>query len=379
LFAVYVLPPIIGTTNNWKRVKDKSAICNLKSAIEKSEARTICMIVVMKPGANQRQIDHVIERIEDLGLRSHVIVGTDRTVIAALGEKRDGAKQALETGDGVEKVVPILAPFKMASTEVKQERSQVGANGLQVGGTRIGVIAGPCSVESREQILEIAGIVREAGATGLRGGAFKPRTSPYSFQGMKEKGLQLLAEARAKTGLAIVTEVMAPEHVELVAGYADVLQVGARNMQNYPLLETVGESGLPVLLKRGPSATMEEFLLAAEYILKTGNTQVMLCERGIRTFEDHTRFTLPLASVPYLHQTTHLPVVVDPSHGTGKASLVATMARAAVAAGADGLIVEVHPDPEKALSDGFQALTPAAFRQMMAECRQIAAAVGREL
>jgi 3-deoxy-7-phosphoheptulonate synthase len=337
------------------------------------------MIVVMKPGASQRQIDHVIERIEQLGLRSHVIVGTERTVIAALGEKRDGAKQALETGDGVDKVVPILAPFKMASTEVKQERTVVEANGLKIGGTCIGVIAGPCSVESREQILEIAEIVREAGATGLRGGAFKPRTSPYSFQGMKEKGLQLLAEARSKTGLSIVTEVMAPEHVQLVAGYADVLQVGARNMQNYPLLEAVGESNLPVLLKRGPSATMEEFLLAAEYVLKQGNTRVMLCERGIRTFEDHTRFTLPLATVPFLHQTTHLPVVVDPSHGTGKASLVATMARAAVAAGADGLMVEVHPDPEKALSDGFQALTPAAFRQMMTECRQIAKAIGRQL
>jgi 3-deoxy-7-phosphoheptulonate synthase len=337
------------------------------------------MIVVMKPGASKRQVDHVIERIEQLGLRSHVIVGTERTVIAALGEKRDGAKQALETGEGVEKVVPILAPFKMASTEVKQERTQVEANGLKIGGKRIGVIAGPCSVESREQILEIAQIVRDAGATGLRGGAFKPRTSPYSFQGMKEKGLQLLAEARSKTGLSIVTEVMAPEHVELVAGYADVLQVGARNMQNYPLLEAVGESNLPILLKRGPSATMEEFLLAAEYILKQGNTRVILCERGIRTFEDHTRFTLPLATVPYLHQTTHLPVVVDPSHGTGKASLVATMARAAVAAGADGLIVEVHPDPENALSDGFQALTPAAFRQMMTECRQIATAIGREL
>src|SRR5207245_1131216 len=259
------------------------------------------------------------------------------------------------------------------------ERTLVEANGLKVGGQRIGVIAGPCSVESREQILQIAQIVREAGATGLRGGAFKPRTSPYSFQGMKEKGLQLLAEARAKTALAIVTEVMAPEHVELVAGYADVLQVGARNMKNYPLLEAVGESGLPVLLKRGPSATMEEFLLAAEYILKTGNTQVMLCERGIRTFEDHTRFTLPLASVPYLHQETHLPIIVDPSHGTGKAALVATMARAAIAAGADGLIVEVHPDPEKALSDGFQALTPAAFRQMMADCRRVAQALGREL
>jgi 3-deoxy-7-phosphoheptulonate synthase len=337
------------------------------------------MIVVMKPGASQRQIDHVIERIEQLGLRSHVIVGTERTVVAALGEKRDGAKQALETGEGVEKVVPILAPFKMASTEVKQERTRVDVLNLSVGGLKIGVIAGPCSVESRDQILEIAHIVKEAGAGALRGGAFKPRTSPYSFQGMKEKGLQLLAEARAATGLAVVTEVMAPEHVAVVSSYADVLQVGARNMQNYPLLEAVGDAGLPVLLKRGPSATMEEFLLAAEYILKGGNPQVMLCERGIRTFEDHTRFTLPLASVPYLHQTTHLPVVVDPSHGTGKASLVSAMARAAIAAGADGLIVEVHPDPENALSDGFQALTPAAFRQMMVECRQIATALGRKL
>jgi 3-deoxy-7-phosphoheptulonate synthase len=337
------------------------------------------MIVVMKPGATQRHIDHVIERIEQLGLRSHVIVGTERTVIAALGEKRDGAKQALETGEGVEKVVPILAPYKMASTEVKKERTVVEVLGLKVGNAHLGVIAGPCSVESRDQILEVAHLVKEAGAAGLRGGAFKPRTSPYSFQGLKEKGLQLLAEARSETGLAVVTEVMAPEHVPLVGEYADVLQIGARNMQNYPLLEAAGESGLPVLLKRGPSATMDEFLLAAEYILKTGNQRVMLCERGIRTFEDHTRFTLPLATVPYLQQTTHLPVVVDPSHGTGKASLVATMARAAVAAGADGLMVEIHPDPEKALSDGFQALTPAAFRQMMADCRKVAAAVGREM
>src|SRR5579871_5917123 len=333
----------------------------------------------MKPGAPQGQIDHVIERIEQLGLRSHVIVGTERTVVAALGEKRDGAKQCLETAEGVEKVVPILAPYKMASTEVKKEPTVVSAQCLRVGGGRIGVIAGPCSVESREQILEIAHIVKEAGATALRGGAFKPRTSPYSFQGMKEKGLQLLAEAREETGLAVVTEVMAPEHVPLVARYADVLQVGARNMQNYPLLEAVGESAMPVLLKRGPSATLDEFLLAAEYILNTGNTQVMLCERGIRTFEDHTRFTLPLATVPYLHQTTHLPVMVDPSHGTGKASLVAPMAVAAVAAGADGLMVEVHPDPEKALSDGFQALTPPQFRQMMADCRRIAVALGRKM
>jgi 3-deoxy-7-phosphoheptulonate synthase len=337
------------------------------------------MIVVMKPGASQKQVSHVVELIEGLGLRSHVIVGTERTVVAALGEKRDGAKQALENGDGVDKVVPILAPYKMASTEVKAEPTCVTSRQLKVGNGHIGVIAGPCSVESRQQILDVAMLVREAGGAALRGGAFKPRTSPYSFQGLKEKGLELLAEARDKTGLAVVTEVMASEHVPLVKRYADVMQVGARNMQNYPLLEAVGESGLPVLLKRGPSATMDEFLLAAEYILKTGNTQVMLCERGIRTFEDHTRFTLPLASVPFLHQTTHLPVVVDPSHGTGKASLVAPMAVAAIAAGADGLIVEVHPDPEKALSDGFQALTPNAFRDMMATCRKVATALGRKV
>ena len=337
------------------------------------------MIVVMKPGASQRQVEHVVEHIEQLGLKSHIIVGTERTVIAALGEKRDGAKQALETGDGVEKVVPILAPYKMASTEVKKERTCVEVLDLKVGDSNLAVIAGPCSVESREQILEIARTVKDCGAAGLRGGAFKPRTSPYSFQGLKEKGLQLLAEARSATGLAVVTEVMAPEHVPLVSIYADVLQVGARNMQNYPLLEAAGESGKPILLKRGPAATIDEFLLAAEYILKTGNTKVMLCERGIRTFEEHTRFTLPLATVPYLHQTTHLPVVVDPSHGTGKASLVTAMSRAAVAAGADGLMVEVHPDPEIALSDGFQALTPSAFREMMAECRRVAEVLGRRL
>lgn len=337
------------------------------------------MIVVMKHGSTQKQIDHVVELIEGLGLRSHIIQGTDRTVVAALGEKRDGAKQALETGDGVEKVMPILAPYKMASTEVKKDPTCVEVLKLKVGAGKIGVIAGPCSVESREQILEVAHAVREAGATGLRGGAFKPRTSPYSFQGLKEKGLELLAEARDATGLAIVTEVMAPEHVPMVAKYADVLQVGARNMQNYPLLEAVGECNKTVLLKRGPSATMDEFLLAAEYILKTGNPNVMLCERGIRTFEDHTRFTLPLATVPYLHQTTHLPVVIDPSHGTGKASLVTPMAVASIAAGADGLIIEVHPNPEKAMSDGYQSLTPAAFRDMMAQCRTIASALGKKI
>ncbi len=337
------------------------------------------MIVVMKHGASQKQVDHIVELIEGLGLRSHIIQGTDRTVVAALGEKRDGAKQALETGDGVEKVMPILAPYKMASTEVKKDPTCVEVLKLKVGAGKIGVIAGPCSVETREQILEVAHAVREAGATALRGGAFKPRTSPYSFQGLKEKGLELLAEARDATGLAIVTEVMAPEHVPLLAKYTDVMQIGARNMQNYPLLEAVGECGKTVLLKRGASATMDEFLLAAEYILKTGNPNVMLCERGIRTFEDHTRFTLPLATVPYLHQTTHLPVVVDPSHGTGKANLVTPMAVAAIAAGADGLIIEVHPRPEKALSDGEQSLTPAAFKELMAECRKVATALGKKM
>jgi 3-deoxy-7-phosphoheptulonate synthase len=337
------------------------------------------MIVVMKTDASQAQIDIVVEQIEQLGLRSHTIVGTECTIVVALGEMRDAADQALETVKGVEKVIPILAPYKMASSEVKKECTCVRVRDLEVGAGRIGVIAGPCSVESRGQILDIAARVREAGAAGLRGGAFKPRTSPYSFKGMKEKGLELLALAREETGLAVVTEVMAPEHVPLVGRYADVLQVGARNMQNYPLLEAVGESGLPVLLKRGPSAMMEEFLLAAEYILNEGNSQVMLCERGIRTFEDHTRFTLPLATVPYLHQATHLPVVVDPSHGTGKASLVATMARAAVAAGADGLMIEVHPDPAKAMSDGYQTLTLPAFAQMMAECRKVAVALGYRL
>jgi len=337
------------------------------------------MIVVMKPDATDEQIRHVIQRIEELGLKSHPIRGQYLTVVAVIGDEPEPVRQALATADGVEKVVPILAPYKLASREVKPDRTVVRARTLEIGGGRVGVIAGPCSVETRDQILQTAEAVREAGACALRGGAFKPRTSPYSFQGLKTKGLELLAEARERTGLAVVTEVLAPEHVPVLAEFADVLQVGARNMQNFPLLEAVGESGLPVLLKRGPAATIEEFLLAAEYILKTGNSQVILCERGIRTFEDHVRFTLPLASVPWLHQHTHLPVIVDPSHGTGRSSLVTAMARAAVAAGADGLMIEVHPDPEHAWSDGAQSLTPAQFRQLMQECRAIAEALGRAL
>ncbi len=331
----------------------------------------------MQAGATRADLDRVVARVESLRLKPHVIEGTERTVVAVVGDERDAANSGLETLPGVASVMPILAPYKMASREVQREPTVVRAGSLTVGGTQVGVIAGPCSVESRDQIVESARAVKAAGATALRGGAFKPRTSPYSFQGMKEKGLELLAEARAETGLAIVTEVVSPEDVPLVARYADVLQVGARNMQNYRLLEAVGRVSVPVLLKRGPAATVEELLLAAEYILDGGNRQVMLCERGIRTFETHTRFTLPLATVPWLHARTHLPVVVDPSHGTGHANLVASMAAASVAAGADGLIVEVHPDPKSASSDGGQTLDFAAFEKMMQVCRRVAAAIDR--
>lgn len=337
------------------------------------------MIVVMEKGATADQIQHMAQRIEQLGLKAHVIHGTERTVIAAIGEKRAETKESLESGPGVAEVMPILAPYKVASREVKSEPTQVRAGSLTVGGGICGVIAGPCSVESEEQILNSARAVKAAGATALRGGAFKPRTSPYSFQGMKEEGLKLLALARKETGLAVVTEVMSTEDVDLVARYADVLQVGARNMQNYRLLEAVGKSKKPVLLKRGPAATVEELLLAAEYILNEGNPDVMLCERGIRTFEAHTRFTLPLATVPYLHHKTHLPVVVDPSHGTGHTYLVPDMAAASIAAGADGLILEVHPDPERAMSDGYQSLNFRQFEQTMAKVRAVANAVGKRI
>jgi 3-deoxy-7-phosphoheptulonate synthase len=268
----------------------------------------------------------------------------------------------------------------MASREVKKERSLVPLRGeARLGGKKVGIIAGPCSVESKSQLLDIAHAVKEAGAVGLRGGAFKPRTNPYSFQGMAEEGLKLLAMAREQTGLAVVTEVMAVEQVQLVTDYADVLQIGARNMQNFNLLNAVGETSKPVLLKRGMSSTLEEFLLAAEYIMAKGNTQVMLCERGIRTYEDYVRNTLALAVVPELHRVSHLPVVVDPSQGTGKSHLVDSMCRAAVAAGADGLIIEVHNDPEHALTDGAQSITPQAFKEMMASIKRIAAAVDREV
>jgi len=336
------------------------------------------MIVVMEITASEDQIQHVSTRIHELGLKSHIIRGTERTVIAAIGDDRKIKIESFESSSGVSEVLPILAPYKVASRELKPEPTQIQVLKFRAGAGAVGMIAGPCSVESEEQIVECARAVQKAGGTALRGGAFKPRTSPYSFQGMKEDGLKLLATARQETGLAIFTEVMSPEDVDLVSKYADVLQIGARNMQNYRLLEAVGRSPRAVLLKRGPSATIEEWLLAAEYILNEGNPNVMLCERGIRTFESHTRFTLPLASVPYLHRKTHLPVIVDPSHGTGHSYLVTDMAMASVAAGADGLIVEMHPNPEKAASDGYQSLDFSQFNDMMQQCRKIADALGKQ-
>jgi len=338
------------------------------------------MIVVMKQGSTPAQVEHVKNRVREMGLKDHVIVGEERTVIAVIGDDRFKDKSALESVPGVDKVMPILAPYKMASLEMKKERTVVplGKAGT-IGGKKIGVIAGPCSVEDRGKLIELAHAVKEAGASGLRGGAFKPRTSPYAFQGMGEEGLKILAEARDKTGLAIVTEVMSIEQIPACVEYADVLQIGARNMQNFNLLSKVGETTKPVLLKRGMSATLEEFLLAAEYIMARGNHQVMLCERGIRTFEDYVRNTLPLAIVPELHRRSHLPVVVDPSHGTGKTHLVADMCKASVACGADGLILEVHGDPEHAMTDGAQSMTPKAFAEMMKAVKRVAAAVDREM
>jgi 3-deoxy-7-phosphoheptulonate synthase len=323
----------------------------------------------------------VVNLVRDFGLKDHLIHGTDRTVIACIGDKRAVDKGAIETAPMVERLVPILAPYKMASAEVKKTRTeiQIGPEGFPIGGRKVGIIAGPCAVESRDQILQAARAVKVAGGIGLRGGAYKPRTSPYSFQGLGLEGLKLLAEAREETSLAIVTEVVGVDQVDDVAQYADVLQVGARNMQNYPLLEAVGHVQKPILLKRGMSASLEEFMLAAEYILNAGNEHVILCERGIRTFEKYVRNTLTLAAVPELNNKTHLPVIVDPSHGTGHAHLVPAMCRAAVAAGADGLLIECHPDPEHAVSDGAQSLTPATLTELMGTLKRIAQSIGRDL
>ncbi|MBE9472204.1 MAG: 3-deoxy-7-phosphoheptulonate synthase [Chloroflexi bacterium] len=337
------------------------------------------MIIIMKQSATGAQIVNVTARIEQLGCRTHLSEGKERTIIGVIGNGRPLDREQIERMAGVERTVPILRPFKLASREFHPQDTVVTVNGVPIGGRQVVVMAGPCAIESRDQLLETARAVKEAGALILRGGAFKPRTSPYSFQGLGEEGLRLLAEAREETGLPAVTEVMDPQMVPLVTGYADILQVGARNMQNYALLHAIGEAQWPVLLKRGMMSTIEELLMAAEYILSHGNDHVILCERGIRTFEPYTRNTLDISAVPLLKQLSHLPVVVDPSHGTGKWELVEPVSRAAVAAGADGLIIEVHPHPDEAFSDGAQSLKPARFTTLMQSLRPVAEAVGRVL
>jgi 3-deoxy-7-phosphoheptulonate synthase len=339
------------------------------------------MIIVMKTGATKKEKDEVLKRIKELGYKPHVIHGATRDVVGAVGDERGKlVLQSLESMHGVENVVPILQPYKLASKEVKREPSVVKiSETVGIGGRQIVVMAGPCSVEGERQIIETAEAVKAAGAHMLRGGAFKPRTSPYSFQGLEEEGLKLLAKAREITGLPFVTEVINPETAELVAEYSDVLQIGARNSQNFALLKKVGQLGRPVLLKRGMSMTIQEFLMSAEYVMSEGNQSVILCERGIRTFETATRNTLDLSAIPVLKEKTHLPVVIDPSHGTGHHQYVAPMALAAVAAGADGLIVEVHPDPEHASSDGPQSLKPEKFAVLMTRMCAIAEAVDRSL
>ena len=340
------------------------------------------MIVVMGANHTRTQIDYVVQQIEEAGLRGQITEGVERTVIGVVGDShtKELLRERLEAMPGVESVVRILQPYKLVSREFHAGRdSTIWVGPVAIGGGRVVVIAGPCSVESREQALETAHAVKAAGAQLLRGGAFKPRTSPYSFQGLEEDALRILAEAREVTGLPIVTEAMDARQLEMVLNYADMVQIGARNMQNYPLLREAGRSKHPVLLKRGPSALLEELLLAAEYVMAEGNPNVVLCERGIRTFENYTRFTLDLNAVPVLKRLTHLPVIVDPCHGTGKWELVTPMARASVAAGADGLLVEVHPEPDRALSDGPQQLTPQNFSLMMQELDAVALAVGRRV
>ncbi|ORJ62044.1 3-deoxy-7-phosphoheptulonate synthase [Geothermobacter hydrogeniphilus] len=339
------------------------------------------MIIVMKSGAGRQELAEVKKRIRELGYKPHVIHGATRNVVGAVGDERGKAVlQSLQSLSGVDNVVPILKPFKLASREVKPEPSLVEiVPGLSVGGDEFIVMAGPCSVESEAQILQSAHAVKAAGARLLRGGAFKPRTSPYSFQGLEEEGLKLLAAAREETGLPIVTEVVNPRDVELVARYADVMQVGARNVQNFALLKMLGQLDKPILLKRGMATTIQEYLMSAEYILSEGNRRVILCERGIRTFETATRNTLDISAVPVLKSQTHLPVIVDPSHATGHARLIAPMSYAAVAAGADGLIVEVHPRPEEAASDGPQSLKPADFAAMMKKLAAYAEVAERSL
>ncbi|HEX8228914.1 MAG TPA: 3-deoxy-7-phosphoheptulonate synthase [Chloroflexia bacterium] len=337
------------------------------------------MIVVMRMGAEAHEVGGVIQRIQELGFRPHVSSGAERVILGIIGNDRPLDPETFLSLSGVEKVVPILAPYKLASRDFKPTDTIIKVNDALIGGDSVTFIAGPCSVESREQTFEVARQLRDMGVKIMRAGAFKPRTSPYSFQGMGEEGLQILADVRESLGMSIITEVMAPDEVALVSRYADILQIGTRNMQNYRLLEEVGSCGRPVLLKRGMSSTIEELLLAAEYILANGNSQVMLCERGIRTFERATRSTFDLNAIPVLKQLSHLPVIADPSHGTGRWDLVGPVSLGAVAAGADGLIVEVHSHPELALSDGGQSLRPDKCRALLDDIRRVANAVGKGL
>jgi 3-deoxy-7-phosphoheptulonate synthase len=337
------------------------------------------MIIVMKSKADQQQLDNVIKWIESVGYQAHVSKGVERTIIGAVGDERGKvALKAAENMSGVEKVMPILQPYKLASRETKEGNTVIKVGDVEIGGPKCVVMAGPCAVESEEQLMESAYVVKKAGASMLRGGAFKPRTSPYSFQGLGEEGLKILAKAREKTGLPVVTEVMSSSEVELVESYADVLQVGARNTQNFALLKAVGQANKPVLLKRGMMTTLEELLMSAEYILASGNDRVILCERGIRTFETAMRNTLDISAVPVLKDKTHLPVIVDPSHAIGQWKFVLPLAKAAVAVGADGLLIEVHPDPQQALSDGPQSLKPEKFHKLMDEIESIAKIVRKE-
>jgi 3-deoxy-7-phosphoheptulonate synthase len=338
------------------------------------------MIIVFKPETKEAEVQAVRDKIISLGYTPHEIIGVERTVMGAVGDERYKEQLwAIESMPGVEEIIQILKPYKLASREFKKEDSVVPVNGDSIGGRRIALIAGPCSVESREQILETARQVKTAGARFLRGGAFKPRTSPYCFQGMEEEGLKLLAEAKTDTGLPVVTEVMNPREIDLVARYADVMQVGARNIQNFSLLKELGRVDKPVLLKRGMMTTIKEFLMSAEYVLASGNKNVIMCERGIRTFETMTRNTLDINCIPVLKKETHLPVIVDPSHATGHWDLVESMSRASIAAGADGLIIEVHPDPANALSDGPQSLKPKKFSRLVENLKPFVELMGRTL
>ncbi len=339
-------------------------------------------IIVLKPTATEEELKRIVKKLEHRGLKANISRGTERTVIGVIGDTSkitEEEEDTIRVMSGVEDVLRILKPYKLASRDFKAEDTTINVRGNIIGGKKIQVIAGPCAVENRTILMSIAEKVKSAGATFIRGGAFKPRTSPYSFQGLGEEGLKYLSDVRKKTGLPVVTELMDPRDIEVILKYADIIQIGARNMQNFRLLLEVGACKKPVLLKRGLSATIKEFLMATEYIMSRGNQEVILCERGIRTFETATRNTLDLSAVPVLKQLTHLPVIVDPSHGVGKWDLVAPMSKGAVAVGADGLLIEVHTNPEEALSDGEQSLKPDAFKKLMEELKPIAAAIGREI